>query len=303
MRKYRYFFLFSVLCGCMSFIHAQSSITGIACWGDSKTQGKQESNISYPSILQSLLDSAGVEIVVNNFGAHGEKSTEIMQRQGSFALIVQPFTIPASADKEVKISINSRLRVPEAGCNPCQIDGIEGNIRHDWTDKSQRTFYFKRSYDGTQKEITEPTAIVTNAMLNHRNEILILDIGYNGGFSSVDNYIEQYQKMIDYSECKYFIIIGRASHHYGPSTQMESAFASYFGNHYINLRDYYVTHGLDDVSLTPTETDKQDIARGIPPASLFFDEHHENVYGYTIKANIVFQKLQELGYLDQCKGM
>ena len=279
-------------------ISTHSQCEAIACWGDSKTQGEQEGlGLSYPSFLQAMLENDGYQIQVHNYGAHGEFSTEIMQRQGSFPLTVQPFIIPASSDEEVKISINSRLRVPDAGCNPCFIDGIEGSIRHDWTDKSQKTFYFKRKQDGIQKEITSVTAIITDAMVNHRNEILILDIGYNGGFSSINNWIAQYQKMIDYSECKKFIVIGRASHFHRPSVNTEEAFSNYFGDKYINLRDYYVKHGLEDAGITPTDEDLQDINRGIPPRSLFYDEHHENIMGYTIKANLVYQKMKELNYI------
>ncbi len=293
------FLLFVCLCTPV-VVNAQTNAVAIACWGDSKTQGEQEGEgMSYPAFLQELLEAHGYTYVVNNFGAHGERSTEIMQRQGSRPLTVQPFTIPASAQEEVKIVINSRLRVPEAGCNPCLIDGVEGTIRHDWTDSSQKTFYFRRLQSGTVKKISSPTRIVTDAMLNHRNEILVLDIGYNGGFSGVNDLISQCQEMIDYSECKEYVVIGRASHYYGISVGLESAFTNYFGNHYINLRDYYVNHGLEDMNITPTDGDIQDMQSGFPPRSLFYDEHHENIKGYRIKANLVFRKLLELGYLNE----
>lgn len=146
------FLLFVCLCTPV-VVNAQTNAVAIACWGDSKTQGEQEGEgMSYPAFLQELLEAHGYTYVVNNFGAHGERSTEIMQRQGSRPLTVQPFTIPASAQEEVKIVINSRLRVPEAGCNPCLIDGVEGTIRHDWTDSSQKTFYFRRLQSGTVKK-------------------------------------------------------------------------------------------------------------------------------------------------------
>ena len=106
-----FFALFALL-----YCQAQPHFDGIACWGDSKTEGGQESGMSYPGILQELLQQEGYQIEVFNFGANGERTTEIMQRQGSYPFMVQPFTIPASAAKEVKIAINSRLRVPEAGC-------------------------------------------------------------------------------------------------------------------------------------------------------------------------------------------
>lgn len=278
-------------------VYAQMTFEGISCWGDSKTQGNQEPGISYPSILQDLLTENHYDITVYNFGAHGEKSTEIMQRQGARELIVQPFTIPESFGQEVKISINSRLRVPEAGCNPCVINGIEGAIRHDWNDANQKTFYFSRFTDGDAVVVDKPTRVITNAMQQHRNDILIMDIGYNGGFSSVGDWINQYKEMVDYSECKEYIVIGRASHYYVTSTTTEEAFSEAFGDRYISLSQYYVDHGLEDAGITPTPTDLNDIKAGRPPQSLFLDDHHENAYGYAIKAKLVYQKLLELGFL------
>ncbi len=278
-------------------VYSQMTFEGISCWGDSKTQGNQEPGVSYPSMLQNLLEENHYDITVYNFGANGEKSTEIMQRQGARELIVQPFTIPESSGTEVKIAINSHLRVPEAGCNPCVINGVEGAIRHDWRDSSQKTFYFSRFTDGYAVVVDKPTRIITDAMLHHRNDILIMDIGYNGGFSSVSDWINQYKEMVDYSDSKEYVVIGRASHYYVTSTTTEDAFSEAFGNRYISLSQYYVEHGLEDAGITPTPNDLNDILSGRPPQSLFLDDHHENAYGYAIKAKLVYQKLLELGLL------
>lgn len=288
-----FFALFALL-----YCQAQPHFDGIACWGDSKTEGGQESGISYPGILQELLQQEGYQIEVFNFGANGERTTEIMQRQGSYPFMVQPFTIPASAAKEVKIAINSRLRVPEAGCNPCYIAGVEGSIRHDWSDPSQTTFYFQRKRDGLEVFVSEPTQIEADAMRNHRNDLMVLDIGYNGGFAGIDNWIEQLFQMIAYSECKDYIVIGRASHYYTESSNLEQKFARAFENRYINLCKYYIDEGLQKAGIEPTAGDLADIAARRPPRSLFLDEHHENHFGYAIKAQLVFDKLKELGYIS-----
>lgn len=288
-----FFALFALL-----YCQAQPHFDGIACWGDSKTEGGQESGISYPGILQELLQQEGYQIEVFNFGANGERTTEIMQRQGSYPFMVQPFTIPASAAKEVKIAINSRLRVPEAGCNPCYIAGVEGSIRHDWSDPSQTTFYFQRKRDGLEVFVSEPTQIETDAMRNHRNDLMVLDIGYNGGFAGIDNWIEQLFQMIAYSECKDYIVIGRASHYYTESSNLEQKFTRAFENRYINLCKYYIDEGLQKAGIEPTAGDLADIAARCPPRSLFLDEHHENHFGYAIKAQLVFDKLKELGYIS-----
>ena len=280
----------------ISGISGQTKFNAISCWGDSKTQGGQETeNVSYPSVLQAMIDSAGYQMRVYNFGATGEFSTEIMQRQGALPLIIQPFVIPASSEEEVLVTINSRLRVPDAGCNPCVVAGIEGSIRHDWADADQKTFYFKRAKDGDPVVINDETRVITDAMLHHRNDLLIMDIGYNGGWHDDKDWINQYRQMVDYSKCKEYIVIGRASHWYGTYPEREEMFQSTFGNRYINLTKYYIEHGLSDAGLEPTEDDLKDINSGIPPRSLFYDEHHENDAGYAVKAKVVFNRLQELG--------
>lgn len=283
----------------ISGISGQTKFNAISCWGDSKTQGGQETeNVSYPSLLQAMIDSAGYHTQVYNFGATGESSTEIMRRQGSLPLIIQPFVIPASSEEEVLVAINSRLRVPDAGCNPCVVAGIEGSIRHDWTDAYQKTFYFRRTKDGNSVVISEKTQVITDAMLHHRSDVLIMDIGYNGDWHDDQDWINQYKQMVDYSECKEYIVIGRASHWYGTYPEREEMFQSAFGNRYINLTKYYIEHGLSDAGLEPTEDDLKDINSGIPPRSLFYDEHHENDAGYAVKAKVVFNRLQELGILS-----
>ena len=270
----------------------------ICCWGDSKTQGGQEGpGISYPDFLQALIHEHQLNATVYNFGANGETSIEIMQRQGARELIVQPFDIPESSQQEVRIAINSRLRDPDAGCNPCIINGVEGNIRHDWDDPSERTFYFQRLADGPAVNVLQPTTVVTDAMRNHRNDVMVIDIGYNGEYVSRKDLISQCQQMIDYSDCNDFIVIGRASHYYSTSDKLEQAFTEAFGDHYIALSPYYVQHGLQDAGLQPSPDDLSDISEQRPPRSLFLDDHHENAYGYTLKARLVFDRLVALGIL------
>ena len=276
----------------------------IVCWGDSKTEGNQDSTgVSYPSHLQTLLARDGHLNVVKNNGVGGEYSVEIMQRQGSYPLIVQPFTIPNDTS-EVRISINSRLKISSKhSFNPVFINGVKGTIRKDWADNTHKTFYFKREVSGDSITVNRPTQIVSSNMINDRNDILIIDIGCNGGYSSIDEWIQQIRNMVDYSRCKEYIVIGLAinkQYSLGTTgenyTTLEDKFIKAFGNRYINLRKYYVEYGLQDAGLVATDGDNEDIANNIPPRSLFVsgDVNHENQHGYKIKAELVFKKLKEL---------
>ena len=79
---------------------------------------------------------------------------------------------------------------------------------------------------------------------------------------------------------------------------LEPKFARAFENRYINLCKYYIDEGLQKAGIEPTAGDLADIAARRPPRSLFLDEHHENHFGYAIKAQLVFDKLKELGYIS-----
>ena len=282
----------------------------ISCWGDSKTEGNQDgTGVTYPSHLQTLINNAGINATVNNFGIGGEYSSEVAQRQGGLRLTVQPFTIPADTSK-VNISLNGRLRIASKHTfNPCYIAGVKGTIIHDWSDNTQKTFTFQRLEAGDAVEVKYPVGVLSNYMINNRNDdVLVIDIGCNGGYSSIENWIQQIRCMVDYSHCKEFIVIGLANHlayTFGSTsenyTTLEDKFEKEFGNRYINLRKFYVEYGLATAGLTETSQDTTDIANGIPPASLYKsgDDYHENQHGYKIKAKLVFEKLKELGVLNK----
>ncbi|MCF6764128.1 hypothetical protein, partial [Pseudomonas fragi] len=70
-----------------------------------------------------------------------------------------------------------------------------------------------------------------------------------------------------------------------------------FGRRFIPIRQYLVKYGLADAGITPTAQDNADMASGTVPTSLRFDGVHWLAPGYTILANIVFQRLKELEWI------
>lgn len=280
-----------------------SKVTTISCWGDSKTQGNQDgTGVTYPSVLQNLLTSNGYSYTVNNMGVGGEYTTGIAGRQGGMPLYVQPFTIPAGTTPiqvATNISQNNIAKAGYAGLNPCYINGIQGNLGYDSTNNYNT---FTRITAGTTVSVTRPAQIVTDGMVNHRNDILIIDIGQNGGFGSIDEWIKQIWCMVNYSQCKEFIVLGRNIENSNPAfynATIEPQFQMAFGNRYINLRAYDVAYGLADAGLNATSADNTAISNSQVPPSLLFDTVHENQYGYTIKGQQVFNKLQELQIISK----
>lgn len=274
------------------------NVISISCWGDSKTEGWQDNTTqSYPLILQNMINNLGGRNKVYNMGAHGENSKEILQRQGAIPLHVRSFIMPASSSDTVRIFIDSRLRVPDTGCNPCYIEGVRGTIIKDDTDKTHRNFSFVREIDDDSFVVTDSSQIITDAMLHRRNDILVIDIGYNGGYNDSQELVSQIRMMIDFSFCKEYLVLGRVDHQMA-YYELEELFSEEFGERFINLREFYIERGLELNNLLPSDDDIKDMSNGIAPGSLFYDVSHENYYGYFCKAYCVLEKLKEFGLIN-----
>lgn len=152
----------------------------------------------------------------------------------------------------------------------------------------------------------------------HRGDILILEMGSNGGWNNYEDLISQYKGMISYSGCKEYIIIGdtddplnsadphaaRQAANYEENgiganeTTWETALRGAFGNHFINMRVYLLENGLTVAGLNATEADAEAALQGNISVQLRSDWTHFNSYGYYAQAVAVYQKGKELGYWE-----
>ena len=195
----------------------------VNCWGDSLTRGVgvgDSYSKAFPYVLYGLLD--GREVI--NCGVGGENTINIASRQGGLPNIVKPFTIPANASKvEVKLtniyggSTGILLQdgsaldpttgkyVMTAQINPCSINGVEGTLTYE-----NGKYYFSRSENGESVIVSRPTPLITYAMKSMRDNINIIWIGTNGGFTTSAELIECIEAMIDYMSPinKKYIVIG-----------------------------------------------------------------------------------------------
>lgn len=195
----------------------------VNCWGDSLTCGVgvgDSYSKAFPYVLYGLLD--GREVI--NCGVGGENTINIASRQGGLPNIVKPFTIPANASKvEVKLtniyggSTGILLQggsaldpttgkyVMTAQINPCSINGVEGTLTYE-----NGKYYFSRSENGESVIVSRPTPLITYAMKSMRDNINIIWIGTNGGFTTSAELIECIEAMIDYMSPinKKYIVIG-----------------------------------------------------------------------------------------------
>lgn len=286
----------------------------VNCWGDSLTRGVgvgDSYSKAFPYVLYGLLD--GREVI--NCGVGGENTINIASRQGGLPNIVKPFTIPANASKvEVKLtniyggSTGILLQggsaldpttgkyVMTAQINPCSINGVEGTLTYE-----NEKYYFSRSENGESVIVSRPTPLITYAMKSMRDNINIIWIGTNGGFTTSAELIECIEAMIDYMSPinKKYIVIG--IHHLVSTVTetfetIEKNMAMHFGRRYINQRKYMIEYGLSDAGITPTVEDTTAISEDKIPPSLLYDTVHYNDKGYNIIANLVVERGKELGY-------
>ncbi len=152
----------------------------------------------------------------------------------------------------------------------------------------------------------------------HKDDILILEIGSNGGWNNdYESLIQQYDAMIKSCNCSYYIIIGDTDNP-GSSlgdlnqtsvnddgryigmkeTAWEAALHEAYGEHFLNMRTYLIKNGLKDVGLKSTSQDRKDAKKGFISEQLKSDWTHFNAYGYYSKALAVYKKGVELGYWE-----
>ena len=291
----------------------------VVYWGDSLTAGDQDgTGVTRATVMQSLL---GDEWIVKNFGAGGEQSNTIACRQGGMNLVVKPNqTINASGDSYLEIvdnegnpvnmrsSANGTGYLPYESVNPCYIGGVKGILKAGSTFGAS-PWRFTRESSGADIAITRPTAIVTNAMLNYVGDIVIIEIGQNGGYDSdTDTLVRQIKQMIDINKSDKYIVCGFIT---ANKTALNTALSNTFGRHFIDVLKYASTpiydsdgvtiissYGLDDMNLTMTETDLERINSGLMPKSLQVDADniHLNQHGYTMQAYLEYKRGKELGY-------
>ncbi|MBQ1326569.1 MAG: SGNH/GDSL hydrolase family protein [Eubacterium sp.] len=154
----------------------------------------------------------------------------------------------------------------------------------------------------------------------HPGDILILEIGSNGGWD--DDYqvlIDQYKAMIEHSGCENYIVVGDTDDmgNSASTKVVEEEEASYseengyeaiyetswdkalkeaFGEHFINIRAYILQNGMEMCHLTPTVEEEYQLSAGMIPDQLRSDWTHFTCYGYYVQAVGIYEKGVELGY-------
>jgi hypothetical protein len=213
----------------------------IWCCGDSLTEGvggwvmQPDGHNAYMAYSYPAWVGQSWDVV--NFGSRSEDCHAIMARQGADPIVLQqPLAIPASKDTPVLVQqvteiynitsgqgfrsrsgalVKINKEVESGGLNPCVISGVEGILYRELTNESLNndttySYYFKRLEDGEAVTAAAGTEIESYAMRHCHGGVAIIWMGANGGYTSVSDWIEEVQAMIEYGEYgSYLIIISR----------------------------------------------------------------------------------------------
>ena len=290
------------------YLEKMTNTVPVACYGDSLTQGNQDgSGNTYPKYLATLLSN---QCNVLNRGSGGDSSREIASRQGGVGLYVQPFTIPATttaAEIFLKCAYGSNTYFFPARQNistlsDVYINGIKGKITYSGSASSlsgEHHYYFTRSEAGDAIEITRPTLVRTTGY-DSRYYTQIIWAGTNDKPTLEklkESTIPTIDNMIKFLHTDRYLVVGLTSKSYMPEIEEVNEYMKkYYGNKFVNLRDYILEYGLEDVGITPTSQDNIDIANGEMPTSLRNDSVHFNAKGYQIVANCIYKQGKILGY-------
>ncbi|MFT3982803.1 MAG: hypothetical protein QM697_02755 [Lachnospiraceae bacterium] len=269
----------------------------IVCWGDSLTESIDGK--AYPDFLRKLTQT---EVV--NYGVRAETAKAIAIREGAVPIFVGACVISEEA-VPVAVEVTSGdgsgiqlLKNGSAGVNPCYIGGIAGTLSYDG---SAGRYYFTRASKGEAVRIEAGSRLTTDGMVSRRKgDVLIIFSGTNDGpdASSIYDIIEVQRAMLDYADCKKYVIIGLTCKKVMPEIEeVNKILAKEYGEHFLDIRSYLLSYGLAEAGLTPTAQDRADLKNGEIPSSLRKDYVHGNTYFYEILAGQVYRKLEYLGYI------
>lgn len=305
----------------------------IACWGASITYGQGATNRDTDTFPAALGIFTGFDSY--NLGIGGETQTTIASRQGGLDVkLTKDITIPESGSVAIEFAAYDKdgtyagVVTPRnaalAGWNPVTINGIEGTlgvvVNNDVWPRVLKSATFTRKTAGEAVNVSAGTQMFLEAhKYNAMADIMVIAVSSNGGWSPENTTASDGQsaelitlldKMI--ANCKNpdkFVIVGLTTGTSSSWTQTHAALASYYGDHFLNIKDYLVSEqALIDAGLTPTDTDKEWIAAGHIPPQLInnpaptiaggtgYDNVHLNSAGYTRMGYGVYQKFIELGY-------
>lgn len=301
-------------------------IPDVVCWGDSLTKGLNCEGMEYPTILEELiyerliveaedssktvknaLNVALSDFDVANEGISGDNTLNIMARAGAIKLVVQKQITFEAGQKEalIKFAGENGMAVNPwtygtADSGDITVGGITGYM---WYNDFEESQCFVR-YDESEAAVIKAGEIMQiNSLEAYKDDIHVVFMGQNGSFSDNNDLIYQIKSIIPqeiYKSGRY-LVIGLSSGSAEERKEMESALFEEFGERFINSREILSGERVYEFVADLSSEDVAFMEQGMIPQALRIKDDfvHLNGEGYNMLANVVCERMFELGFYDE----
>lgn len=290
-------------------------VSGIVCWGDSLTYS------GYPEVLKELINEKILAknddlnlhnaITVSNEGVWGETSAETAARCGAIPYVVSKnIYIPEDIiEIPMKIGVlgttnnGKSIEFTKDVTYQAEIEGIEGYLKPASNQVDGNYHVFIRKKAGEAVSIKAGTIIhISKNQRDYTNQIPVVFMGENGGWDN-DPYllIDQINAIVDHTKNLNgrYIVVGLHTGSAESRKELEAIMSEYYGENYVNLREYICTQGYEDLGITPTEEEIVSMKQGVVPSTLLVDGLHYGGIAKKMVATAVFNRMNQLGYFDE----
>jgi len=274
------------------------ALLGIACFGDSMTEGTGGSGTSYPGTLQTL-----TSVPVSNYGTMAQMSTEVALRTGGLDVFVTVTgdTIPASGSVAVTAVLpTGTWRSDYAWTFSGSLAGIPGTL----SKAVGNTWTFTRAAAGTAtacppesrwQSARTPAPLVGRIYWAGRNNPDVV-INARDARAVVTAARRVNAPILVMSVCNDSSeTVGTAG--YNTIAAVNTELEKVAGSDYFDLRGWLIRRGLAEAGITPTTQDNTDITNDVIPSSLRSDPTHLNAAGYAAVGRRLYRLLTDKGWL------
>lgn len=127
-------------------------------------------------------------------------------------------------------------------------------------------------------------------------EVSVIWLGTNNTSYSGEQMVSEIKEtFINNLTTDKYIVVGLLTTNY--SDEKNQTFIDGFGDHFLNIRDYFLKNMWTISGLTATEQDNTDLTNGLVPTSFRYDVTHLNPNGGKVVATAIKEKLTTLGYI------
>ena len=282
----------------------------ICCWGDSITEGAWvPRDETYPAFLNQFL---GDDYCVKNAGSGGERTETILARLGARRVFLKnDVNFPAGCrevllgvatennlrteeDETLKLTLYLGQEIP---VNPLHIAGKEFSVRYEnwcWSPFAGDLYLSRENADDALTLPAGTEVVFDSASITPKADLHIVYMGTNGKYTDPADLLRQHKIFASHLPAGNFLILAP---HFLPGCEEE--YEATFGKERVfRFREYLISdQAFADAGITPTEEDREYIAKGKVPPSFTYSpgDCHLSVLGYRTLAYQIGRHLRANG--------